>query len=116
LENGYLVLTREWRAGDVVTLDFAMPVHTVRGDPQIAATRGRVAFERGPIVYCVEDPERKTVPADLLVPATAKMTARAQPNFLGGVTTLEWDGATAIPYYAWNNRGLSTMAVWLKRE
>ena len=116
LENGYLVLTREWRAGDVVTLDFAMPVHTVRGDIQIAATRGRVAFERGPVVYCVEDPERKTVPADLLVPATAKMTVRAQPNLLGGVNTLEWDGTTAIPYYAWNNRGLSTMAVWLKRE
>ncbi|MCX6955553.1 MAG: glycoside hydrolase family 127 protein [Verrucomicrobia bacterium] len=116
VEQGYLVLTREWRAGDVVELSFDLPVRTVRGHPQIAATQGRVAFERGPVVYCVEAVDRKSVPADLVVPATAKLTARSHPELLGGVTTVEWEGTTAIPYYAWNNRGLAPMAVWLRRE
>lgn len=116
VEQGYLAITREWKAGDVVELNFGLPVRTVRGAAQIAATQGRVAFERGPVVYCVEDPARKTVPADLVVPASVKMMARARPELLGGITTLEWDGTTAIPYFAWNNRGLATMSVWLKRE
>ena len=116
VQNGFLAITREWRAGDVVELGFGLPVRTVRGHEKIAATRGRVAFERGPVVYCVEDPARKTVPADLTVAAGTAMVARARPDLLGGLTTLEWAGVTAIPYFAWNNRGLAPMAVWLKRE
>jgi len=120
VEHGFVVITREWRAGDVVELNFGLPVRTVRGHAKIAATAGRVAFERGPIVYCVEDTERKSVPNDLVVAATAKLGAQTRPALLGGVTVVEIrDGAnttTAIPYFAWNNRGNAPMAVWLKRE
>jgi DUF1680 family protein len=119
VEHGFLTLTREWRAGDVVELNFGLPVRTVRGNDHIAATAGRVAFERGPIVYCVEDPTRQSVPDDLVVPATAALEPAPRPDLLGGVTVLEIrDGAkttTAIPYFAWDNRGLAPMAVWLKR-
>ncbi len=119
VENGFLAITREWRTGDTVELIFGLPTRTVRGNDKIAATAGRVAFERGPIVYCVEDPERKFVPDDLVVPATAKLEPIARQDFLGGVTVLEIrDGATtttAVPYFAWDNRGLAPMAVWLKR-
>ena len=119
VEHGFLVLTREWHSGDVLELDFGLPVRTVRGNAKIAATAGRVAFERGPVVYCVEDPDGKSKPEELTVTAAAKFEPQARADLLGGVTVLEIrDGAnatTAIPYFAWNNRGLAPMAVWLRR-
>ena len=125
VEHGFLVITREWHAGDVVELNFGLPIRTVRGNDKIAATQGRVAFERGPVVYCVEDVDWAQSPATLTVPAGAKLSAEARPRLLGGMTVLTIEGAqaaeapapklTAIPYYAWDNRGLAPMAVWLKR-
>ncbi len=119
VERGYAVITREWREGDVVELDLPMPVRAVRGHRKIAATQGRVAFERGPMLYCVEDPERKIVPADLTVPAGAQVEAKASPDFPDGMTVLSIESGaapiTAIPYFAWSNRGPAAMAVWLKR-
>jgi len=125
LDNGYAAITREWRSGDVVELDLAMPTHTVRGNEKVAATKDRVAFERGPVVYCVEDVDwAKTLDA-LTIPANAQLNAESRPRLLGGLTVLTIDGAqaagaaapriTALPYFAWNNRGLAPMAVWLKR-
>lgn len=120
VENGFLAITREWRAGDTVELNFALPVRTVRGNDKIAATAGRVALERGPVVYCVEEPARKSDPKDLVVSATATLEPTPRKDLLGGMTALEIrDGATptmAIPYFAWDNRGLAPMAVWLKRD
>ena len=120
LEQGYAVLTRVWRAGDVVELDLPMPVRTVHASPRVAALAGRVALERGPVVYCVEGKDSPVAPGDLTLSPRAEVTAVAQPGLLGGVTTLAvTDGPatafTAVPYYAWNNRGLAPMAVWLKR-
>ena len=120
-ELGYVTITRDWRAGDTVELNLPMPVRAVHGNTQIAATRERVAFERGPIVYCVEAVNREYVPDDLPVSAKAKVATEFRPDLLGGVTVLLIDGGagrgpiTAIPYYSWNNRGLAPMAVWLKR-
>ncbi len=120
LEQGYAVLTRVWRAGDVVELDLPMPVRTVHASPHVAALAGRVALERGPVVYCVEGQDSPVAPGDLTLSPRAEVTAVAQAGLLGGVTTLAvTDGPatafTAVPYYAWNNRGLAPMAVWLKR-
>lgn len=109
-EGGYYFVTREWKAGDSLRLELNMPVRRVHGNAQVAATRGQVAFERGPVVYCFEQPDQ-TLPAS--VSAAAKIEALARPDFLGGVTVLKIDGATAIPYFAWNNRGLAPMAVWV---
>jgi len=110
LDHGYVAITREWHAGDTVELDFPMAPEKVRGNEQIAAARGQEAFERGPVVYCFE-PADQPIPAD--VAAGAKITAEARPELLGGVTVLKVDGATAIPYFSWNNRGLAPMKVWL---
>ena len=122
LEQGFVAITREWRPGDVVEIDLPMSVHAVQGNPQIAATRGRIAFERGPVVYCVEAENHTFVPEDVAVSSDATVVAEARPDLLGGVTVLKIDRddragpITAIPYYAWNNRGLAPMAVWLKRR
>jgi DUF1680 family protein len=117
-ENGYVSITREWRSGDAVLLDFPMRVRQVRGNEKIAATRGQVAFERGPVVYCVEEVGQKIGAIPLTGPLS--VSTKVMPALLGGITALEIkDGAgtdlTAIPYYSWNNRGLAPMTVWLPR-
>jgi DUF1680 family protein len=103
-------------------------VQSVHGNPQIAAARGRVAFERGPIVYCFEQLDAKAPLAGLaVVPPTAQISTAFRPDLLGGVQTLTVEAHTAglgngpslsvqaIPYFAWNNRGLGPMTVWLAR-
>lgn len=124
LERGYAVITREWRRGDVVALTLAMPPQKIRGDRQVAALRGQVAFERGPLVYCVEDPERKLAVDSVTVTGTTVVEAAREPDLLGGVVVLRLSGAlaggnpvpkiTAVPYYCWDNRGPAPMAVWLR--
>lgn len=114
LAQGYVVITREWRAGDVVELDLPMPVRRVRGTAQIAAVHGAVALERGPVLYCAEGGDNASAPLETVAPATMAIAAVARPELLGGVTVLESAGFRAIPYYAWNNRGNAPMAVWLK--
>lgn len=122
LDRGYVAITREWRAGDVVEINLPMTVRAVHGNEQIAATRGRVAFERGPVVYCVEGVGQAVVPEDLAVNPAKPVESHWEAGLLGGVDVLvlpvagRESGATAIPYYAWDNRGLAPMAVWLKRE
>jgi hypothetical protein len=131
LQDGYAVLTRAWKQGDFVDLDLPMPVRTVTGHPSVAATRGRVALERGPMVYCVEGWDNGGDVLDEAVPGTLNVQAQPRPDLLGGVTVLQIKGATkvtrdaagkvtsspatltAIPYFAWANRGPSPMQVWL---
>jgi len=115
-EQGYVAITREWRSGDAVEIDLPMRVNRVLGNPQVAATRGLVAFERGPVVYCIEEIGQE-IAADSLA-APLRISALDGPAQLGGITELEIRGSrsaplTAIPYFAWNNRGLAPMAVWL---
>jgi DUF1680 family protein len=119
LENGYLALTREWKAGDTVELDLPMPVRLVHGDEKIAATRGQIAIERGPIVYCVEAVGQSLPAAPLAAPI--RFAAQSSPGVFRGAVTLEVKSAAApafaaIPYYAWNNRGLAPMEVWIKEQ
>ncbi len=128
LAQGFLPVTRKWKTGDVVELDFPMPVRRVIANEQVAALRGQVALERGPLVYCLEGVDNTNVFGAVL-PDTAKIKAKSRPDLLGGVTVLNITGAKtqtakgvttkadfiAIPYYTWNNRGNAPMAVWLPR-
>ena len=121
LEKGYVGITREWKAGDVVELDLPMPVRAVHSHPQAAALRELVAFERGPVVYCVEGKVGESMPVDLTAPAVKTVAPEERKEWLGGVVVLTTGESvtpafTAIPYFAWDNRGLAPMAVWLKRE
>ena len=109
-DGGYYLVTREWQPGDTLRLDLIMPVRRVIGNPKIAATTGRVAFERGPVVYCFEGTDQ---PIPTAVSPTTKTEVQIRPDLLGGVTVLKIGEAIAIPYYAWNNRGLAPMTVWV---
>ena len=134
VQHGFVVITRKWKSGDVVTLELPMPVRRVAGNPKIAATKNQVALERGPIVYAFEGVDNDGSVFDVILPTTAKIKTEYRADFLGGVTVLNITKAqrvalngssklttkptnlTAIPYAVWANRGLSPMAVWLARD
>ena len=80
--------------------------------PSVAADAGRVALERGPLVYCVEGIDAGGSVSQVEV-GPEPITAEHNPDLLGGVTVLKGEGFSAIPYYAWSNRGEGEMAVWL---
>lgn len=114
--DGYLTLAGEWQPGDTVELELPMRVHPVWGNEHIAATRGQVALERGPIVYCFEDLGDHQ-PAEVPGISAAANVIPERQSTLGGVTVLKVEQAgreplTLIPYFAWNNRGLHPMNVW----
>ncbi len=113
-ENGYAVIDREWRAGDVVELALPMPVRKVRCDTRVEENRGRTALQRGPIVYCVEGRDSRAPLEDLALREESELEARHLPDTLGGITAILGEGFMAIPYYAWANRGPGPMRVWLR--
>jgi len=117
VERGYVRLNRVWQPGDVVNVDLPMMPRRVQAHPNVADVAGRIAVERGPVVYCVE-----AIDHDGALPAlsdTATLHAHHEPALLGGVTVVTADAetpVTLIPYAVWNNRGPSRMQVWLGRE
>jgi len=124
LDRGYASIVRTWTAGDEVTVDLPMPVRRVVADERVADDRGKVALERGPIVYAVEGVDHGGTVLDLAVPDGAPLKPERRPDLLGGVTVLTGTVADAtgrprtmmaIPYYAWSHRGPGEMAVWLHR-
>jgi len=133
-KQGFAEISRKWKDGDTVTLDLPMPVRRVAGNPKIAATRGQVALERGPVVYAFEGVDNNGSVFDAALPATAQVTPEFRASLLGGVTVLKVENAEhvlrdedgnltnqpvsllAIPYAVWDNRGLSQMAVWVARS
>jgi hypothetical protein len=125
LEKGYAVVSRTWKAGDSVTLELPMTPRRVLADERVKDDVGRVALERGPIVYCAEGADNGGSVLDLALRDDAAVLAKPRPDLLKGLTVLETtaraaDGRTrplvAIPYYAWSHRGAGEMAVWLKRD
>ena len=124
LSDGYAVLSRSWAPGDMVTLDLPMPVRRVVADERVSDDRGKVALERGPLVYCAEGIDNDHSVLDVVVPDEALFQLEEKRDLLGGITLLRGtvsngSGAprplTAVPYYAWSNRGAGEMAVWLTR-
>ncbi|MEO0017911.1 MAG: hypothetical protein RLZZ522_1194, partial [Verrucomicrobiota bacterium] len=132
LQNGYVAVTRRWQKGDVLALDLPMPVRRVAADGRVSANIGRVAIERGPLVYCFEGVDHADRVFSLTIPDEAAFGAEFCPELLGGVTVIrgtgqaaarpaagapsaEKAGLTAIPYYAWCNRGAGQMQVWMPR-
>ncbi|HLJ54430.1 MAG TPA: glycoside hydrolase family 127 protein [Chthonomonadaceae bacterium] len=131
LDKGYVRLDRTWRRGDTVSLTLPMPVRRIAANDAVVADRGRVALQRGPIVYCLEapdNPDRRV--RNLMLSDSQPLTAAFKPDLLRGVEVIEGrahslsrDGAggvtkreqpfTAIPYYAWANRGRGEMEVWI---
>ncbi len=127
--DGYVSIKREWSEGDVVEINFPMDIHRVESNANVAANQGLVALERGPLVYCVESPDNSNL--DLNRMAVEETSAVSVKDYTVNEVNLKaFDIAaakedigtvgkvnvTAIPYYAWANRGASVMKVWMKTE
>ena len=114
-EKGFARLSRRWNGGDTVILEMPMPVERVAADGHVAEDRGKVAIERGPIVYCLEGVDNDGHVLDRRLPVNAPLQHRFDSRRLGGVEVVTGGGLTAIPYYAWNNRGRGEMTVWISQ-
>jgi DUF1680 family protein len=141
LVKGYVVINRTWSAGDVIEINFPLEVRITQPDPNVKTNAGKVAIERGPIVYCMETAGNGELnnkgtsfnPLEFIIPSNAIFTATYNANLLRGVVELRADvfhqnntnrvKLQAIPYYAWNNRGDdgkegqnngSRMLIWTK--
>ena len=141
--GGYLRIERAWKPGGVVELDLPMPARLTEAHPRIESTRGCVAIERGPLVYCLEtadNPDGHV--ADLEIDTAAPLESVWAPDRLGGVVLVKATGwavdtrpwanqlyrevgappaarrrvaLTAVPYYAWANREPGAMRIWIPR-
>ena len=115
LNQGFAVVRRNWRSGDTVELDLPLPVRRVMSHENIEDNRGRVAVERGPLVYCAEGIDNGGSALDLTLPDDAPLVVERDEGLLGGMTKICSGGVTLIPYYAWSHRGAGEMNVWLAR-
>ena len=130
IEKGFVRIRRQWEKSDIVELNLPMPIRRVAANNLVEADRGRIALQRGPVVYCVEWPDVDDGGVlNLLLPADAPLQSEYRPDLLGGVTVIKAKAASydflkgrqeknfvAIPYYAWAHRGPGEMAVWLAAE
>jgi DUF1680 family protein len=115
-ENGYVVLTRKWKKGETISIDFQMEVKEVITNSNVVENRNKVALEYGPIVYAVEEIDNKENYVNITVNPTDTFEVKMNEQLLGGVNTLENETLMAIPYYAWSNRGVGKMKVWLNNK
>lgn len=128
-ENGYAVLTKTWKKGDAVELELPMDIKRVVANNKVEGDRGKVALQRGPIIYCAEWPDNNGLVTNIVLPDNANLTSEYKPDMLNGVTILKGEVSAihvesdtdvstgkqpfvAIPYYAWAHRGKGEMIVW----
>lgn len=142
--EGYLKITREWQKGDTVSYTMEMPLKAVYANPAVRQLVGRVAMQRGPIVYCLEGVDNGNIALDRISLDPAQIeksfTLEQRPDLLGGVTIVHGKGMrldethpsgalyhnnpsveteveiTAIPYCVWDNRAPGEMRVWFRTQ
>ncbi|WP_335964329.1 glycoside hydrolase family 127 protein [Galbibacter sp. PAP.153] len=113
IKNGYITLTRSWKKGETINLNIPMEVREVLANEKVKEDRNKVALEYGPMVYAVEEIDNKENFDAISISENESFQVKKEDNLLGGVNVLENEKLKAIPYYAWSNRGIGKMKVWL---
>ncbi|HYM94487.1 MAG TPA: beta-L-arabinofuranosidase domain-containing protein, partial [Chitinophagaceae bacterium] len=131
VENGYAVIENNWNKGDVLEFNFTMKPEKIQAEAEVKYDAGRIALQRGPIVYCVEGADNKEGVWNLFLPENTNFTSTnskvldepivalqaelpsATPDANGTGVEIKKRRVTAIPYYCWANRGANDMQVWL---
>jgi DUF1680 family protein len=132
MEKGFVALKRRWKKGDVIELNLPMPIQKVVAHDSVKADVGKLALERGPIVYCAEWVDNGGHVLNLMLPKETELQVKYRADLFIGVNVicgkalgLYSDGTVtskreqdflAIPYYAWAHRGAGEMTVWLPFE
>jgi hypothetical protein len=132
VDHGYVQIDRIWKAGDTVRLALSMPIERVAADPNVKADVGRVALQRGPVVYCLEGVDNDGQVRNLCLPDDASLRATFARDLLGGVEVIRGEAMAvsrsednklvtkpvkfqAVPYSTWDNRKAGPMVVWLPK-
>ena len=138
IAGNYFKIKRSWKAGDEIKINMPMEATFVEGHPRIEEVRNQVAVQRGPVVYCVESPDlpEDTNILDVYISGNSELNPKYRSDFLGGISTIdvdlmlrkdekegmyrslkkpEWETIKSqlVPYYAWSNRGLAEMTVFM---
>ncbi len=140
MRKGYARLRRVWRKADRLELTLPMPVERMRADPRVRADYGKVALQRGPIVYCLEETDNGPNLHMITLPPEAALSTTERPDMLGGIVAVRASGRVSsggvpaaglyrngarpaateekqllfIPYYSWANREPGEMTVWVQ--
>jgi len=138
VRKGYAKIKRTWKRADKVRLTLPMPVERIEAHPSVREDCGKVALQRGPVVYCLEQVDNGPDLADICLPRNARLKAKFTKNLLGGVVVVSadayrrdragWKGALykrapsatrririkAVPYCVWGNRKEGEMIVWMR--
>jgi len=134
MEKGYAVISKKWKKNDKVELTLPMDVQRVVANALVPDDNGKVALQRGPIMYCAEWKDNDGKTSNIIVTKDATFTTTYEPSLLNGVMVLkasvktvnvdevaqtittENKTMTAIPYYSWANRGKGEMTVWFPEQ
>ena len=134
IQNGYAVLNKNWKKGDIIEVNLPMEVRRVIANENVKDDIGKVALQRGPLIYCAEWIDNGGKAANMIIPDNASFTTEYKPGLLNGVVILKSnipavlvsnDGNSvstsnkefiAIPYYAWAHRGKGEMMIWFPKQ
>jgi len=115
--DGYARLTRTWKAGDVVELEIPMPVQRIRCDKRVEANRGRIAFQRGPVVYSFEQIDQRESLARTVIDSSESFSPFWNASLCDGVFAIRGsNGEVAVPNFARLNRGAGRAMVWMVED
>lgn len=136
-EKGYAKVTRSWSEQDEIEIFFPLEIKRVYSHPQLQENAGKISLTLGPLVYCLEEEDNGPTLAGLSIPENAHLFAVCASGKLKGMTVIKGEGLRtenadgdelyssmppkqvptnfkAIPYFAWNNRGVGEMRVWIR--
>lgn len=133
IQNGFAVIDRAWKKNDEVLVSLPMEIKQVVANEKIRDNIGKVALQRGPIVFCAEWADNNGKAGNIIVPAGAAFSTEYKPTLLNGIMTLKTEvpvvsitgtesitterkTVTMIPYYSWANRGKGEMTIWFPSQ
>ncbi len=139
-KKGYVYISRSWKAGDTLDILMDMPARLIEAHPKVRANAGKVAIQRGPLVYCLEETDNGQNLAALSIDTEKALTAEMDQDLFDGTVVIRgkafrtqpdnWEDALyrpytsneaavdikAVPYFLWGNRKQGEMLVWLRRK
>jgi uncharacterized protein len=114
-QKGYAIITRIWKDGDKIEIDFPMNIRKVKANGLVKEDEGMAALQRGPLIYCLEaDDECKDIESITL--NSSDFIFEFRPDLLNGTGTVVGKDFRAIPYFSWANRNEGAMKVWISEQ
>ncbi|WOO35301.1 glycoside hydrolase family 127 protein [Anaerocolumna sp. AGMB13020] len=138
--GGYVSVTRRWKEQEEIRISFEMPVELIQSHPEVRANAGKVALQRGPLVYCLEEADNGENLSALSIDTESEFEIKKEPDLMKGALSVtgkgvripddKWENSLyqpykkqekdvvikAIPYFLWGNRKSGEMLVWMNHK